>query len=937
MKVRFYDLKGKFECQRRRSYNIQVKKAGNVYGTLRKIEKEMLYQAMADEGRSDIRKAVMGRLSGLQGLPQKQAELFAGDITARIERCVRSFEARKTGSESWAVIDSGYDLDLGFPCSVLEITSVRPDYLVKSRQDGKEKITAYQIRTGKPVKADGTKYKQEDIMKDLQLYALAKYAQDFAEKILLDGTEVEVEGCFLFLQKNSDRNATYLNPEARFDSDLFLDEKGKTTDNVVSIIGECRIGVEGVKELDELYRPALDRYVQGTSPDACTDLQCKGCEFYEACRYTEPPETLPEETEEAPIKEIRLSPTQEAIRTFRTGYALVNAVPGAGKTLVLVLRIVELLNTGVKPEEIAVITFTNSGAKVFKERIARYNDEFGMGEPIDGMTAATFNSFGQSILEKEYRAFGYMVPPKVIDPIERSRIISDLLEEHPVEGLDYRNFSLDMKNYKGALAVASALFDLIKQHGWKEGLVEEKLGKFCSMDTARQLAGLYQDYCSILKKEGLVEYADQENMVLELLDKDPYYFDFHFGFRHILVDEGQDTSERQFRILKHMTMASSFESMMVVGDDSQSIYGFRDTTPQFFIKFEKSMGLAPGEAHVFYMSENFRSTPEIINFSNRLIELNKCRIDKRITPVNQHGAPVTVKGFEKTQDEHDWIASEIGRKLAEGHSPDEIALITYTRTELEKIGQMIEEKGIPTVRLTPERYLDNPRVTAALALAEAFSKILQGGPADLYKETLVYFNASVGGDIFLFDDKGIMDGLQMVTDDICRCRDLDERECASYFFRMLDTIDDEDETYEAFLEMLHHQKSMEGLLSYCRSFAEYGGKAEKRREKRYAGVALTTAHSSKGMEFDIVFNSISKYDPKELEQGDMTEEMRRLLFVSATRAKKELYITGKYISYGGAKNPHVNQFLLDAAKIAGSVKDVSFMEDITEFAKIKAS
>lgn len=146
----------------------------------------------------------------------------------------------------------------------------------------------------------------------------------------------------------------------------------------------------------------------------------------------------------------------------------------------------------------------------------------------------------------------------------------------------------------------------------------------------------------------------------------------------------------------------------------------------------------------------------------------------------------------------------------------------------------------------------------------------------------------------------------------------DEEKKKNDFLRMLETININDEIYSSFLDILKRKPDLQSILNYCMDFARFGEKAEKRREIKCPGVVLTTAHSSKGMEFDTVFNSLSKYDNKDLipESAEM-EERRRLLYVSATRAKEELYITGKYIAYGGKECPSPNQFLREAFECAG--------------------
>lgn len=926
MKVKFFELKGKYGCQRRRNYNFPIsKRESSPNKEIAAMQKAILLDALSGRIKGNVQEIVHGKMPAFEGMLSKTAEILEEDSAMRIKRCLNSFLAR---SNEWVVLTELPEASCILPRTEIEVSGFRPDLVIKSSEGGTEKITAYYLKSGKPEKADGTTYTVNDLNKDLQAYALLHYAANFAEQIYLSSTKVEIEAGFLFMKKNSDKNATPMNPEGHFDSDVFVNDKGKRSGNVMLLTSNIEVGngTEAGIPSQEQYSAAVQEYLQGISPESCTDIQCRDCEFREICHYVHTPEEMQEkETEVSIPSNIFLSGVQEEIRQFRSGYALVNAVPGAGKTLVLALRVVELINTGVNPEEIAVITFTNAGADVFRKRIAQYNAIFGSGEPVDSMTAVTFNSFEQSILENEYRMFGFTKPPRVIDPIERAQIISSILEKEPIEGLDYMNFAVDMKNYKGALAVTSECFRLLRQYGWDEDLISQKLGNFCSMKTARSLSRLYRGYCGWLKKENLIEYSDQENLLLELLRKEPYYFE-KYGFRHILVDECQDTSEAQFEILKHMAIVPSFESLMVVGDDSQSIYGFRDTTPRFFINFENTMGLAPGEVRVFYMSDNFRSTPEIINFANALISLNRVKVNKEIYPRKDSGKPIVVKGFNTSDGEYEWIVKEISRQISEGKKPDNIAFIAFTRAELDKIEALLKQEGIPSVKIIPERYLENSKVTAAIALSREF--LAEPSPTPdtdrPSQNVLVYLNALLDGGLLALSDGEIVEGSKELMKEISACKEgTDEEKKKHDFLRMLDAINVNDEIYSSFLDILKRKPDVKSILSYCMDFVRFGEKAEKRREVKCPGVILTTAHSSKGKEFDTVFNSVSKYDNKDLIPDSVElEERRRLLYVSATRAKEELYISGKYIAYGGKECPSPNRFLQESFQCAGEPCDI---------------
>ena len=928
MKVNFYDLNGRYECDRRRQHEYEIKEAETQIVLSARMQKEILCDAVngvipVDEIEQSVKQA-------MEDIPYKSRigkDLMEKDISRRLKRAAEDLIGHVKGIDHWKIVTQLPEVSINISVGKepVIVCGVKPDMVVTYSNNGILNINAYLIRIGRPIKKNGTCFHEKDIKTDKQLYTLLQYSKQLAGQLAKPDEKVTVSSGYMFLRKKTDRNATILDPEEHFDNLLFYDDKGKATDNIITIKEDIIIdSLSTATAIDSEFTEPFNCFIDGLAPDKCTEEQCINCELNELCHYTHPPvqiATSPSSVSKPGL--IILSKIQEKIELFNSGYAVVNAVPGAGKTLVLVLRIIELMNCGVKPEEIAIITFTNSGAEVFRQRIALYNDELGNGDPVDGMTATTFNGLGQKILEKEYSSLGFSKPPRVIDPVERSGIIASLLDSHYIPGLDYMNFTTDMKNYKGALAVASSCFQAMKQYGWTifdADKISSKIGRYCSRETAEALAELFDEYCSFLKERALVEYADQEVIILEMLQKNPYYFD-SYGWKHILVDESQDTSENQFRLLKYMTQTSSFESCMVVGDDAQSIYGFRDTSPKFFMDFEDTMGLKKSSVNCYYMTDNFRSTPEIVDFANKLIEINKWKITKEIVSKSPSGKPVTVKGFMESQEEYDWIVKQIKDKIDSGIPPESISFIASTRTELIKMADLLTMENIPSIILVPERYFENPRVRAAIALAKFFQNTADN------KDCLIYINARLGGDTFILTDEQVKEYLVKMQNDAENMKSLPEESFRKEYFNLLDQIDEEDEIYQSFIKTLSNQPSMLAVFSYCNDFEIYGERAEKRRDNSYPGVVLTTAHSSKGMEWPIVFNSLSKYDLKEIHTGkeiEQVEERRRLLFVSATRAKEELFITGKYIAYGGMKTPHYNQFLLEAYEITGSEPDIPF-------------
>jgi len=918
MEVSFRDLNGEYECERRRARKLNMQDMSTPVMQFAHLQKETAKQAIRmDIAVSDIRNIINEGAKNIDFKSEITRELKAGDASKRIERLVNSVLQRvldKNNPCQVVLSPDAKDITINTKEGDVIITGVRPDMVLIYG----DHMEGYFFRIGKAQTASSHAYKKEDANRDKQLYALLKYL----EQMVPAGRKCDITAGFAFFRKGSDKNAS-LKTKAHFDLNFFVDEQMNQSDNIVCISESYVGGSTMPQTIDKNFEPWFEQYVHGIAPEDCTEEQCANCQMNRLCHYEHSPMCLEELEKTCNINAISLSPTQEKIELFQSGYAVVNAVPGAGKTLILVLRIINLLLNGVKPEEIVIITFTNSGAEVFKNRIAQYNDDVGTGEDVSNMMATTFNGLGQFILEKEYQYFGFDRAPRVIDPIERYAIIAELLKKHYVQDLDYRNFSFNSKNCKGPLAVASKVFELMKSKGYTvydADTISSEVGRgFCTVEAARELAEMYDEYNQYLREAALVEYADQEMMILELLEKDPYYFD-KYGWKHILVDECQDTSENQFRLLKYMTNSPSFESLMVVGDDSQSIYGFRDTSPKFFMNFESVMGLPKGSAVSFYMTDNFRSTPEIVDFANQIVQKNVWKVVKDIVATNTPGAPVQVKGFIESSEEYEWIVKCIREHIDNGVAPEDIAFIAYSKTELMKMADLLTMEDIPSVMLNPESLKDNSRVQAGLSLAKCFQD------ASDVKDIYDCLNASMSGDLLTYPDDIINGMAEAFREKIQAIKALPEPEFKKQYFELLETFDENDEVYQSFVKTLQGQPTMAQVFTYCNNFDEYGNDAAHRREHSYPGVVLTTAHSSKGMEWKVVINSLSKYDTPELHTRnarEQEEERRRLLFVSATRAREELYITGKYVAYGPSNDRHYNMFLKEACDIVGEEFDAT--------------
>ena len=453
---------------------------------------------------------------------------------------------------------------------------------------------------------------------------------------------------------------------------------------------------------------------------------------------------------------------------------------------------------------------------------------------------------------------------------------------------------------RGVLPLTKTAFSVIKEHRYGIGDGEKLTKSLKEMDemytyfftdkTAEQLLALYADYDAKLKEECLIEYADMEILILDLIDQDPYYCEDAFRYAHIIVDEYQDTNAAQFAVLKALKDTRWFKSLLVVGDDSQSIFGFRGTSPEFIIHFEDKL---QAEVENLDLLENHRCSGAIIDYANYVNSLISDRVEKDMIATRDYGRPVMVEAFWDRKKKDEYVLDVIEEKVKEGMPYEDIAYIAQSRSELMRMASLCAERGIPTILLNPETMIDNSRVSAALALIQFLND------PDATQGAFEYLNA-VHHNEWL--DKEPDEEIRKEIDALIAERGTTHTlpEAAQYAFikgKLEKLKEQEDEIYDAFLEILLRNDTYDSVIQYGLDFMVYGTSGAKKRAMDYPGVVLTTAHSSKGMEWPVVINDISHYVRKALNTQEM-DAQKRLLFVSATRARDELCVVSDVIAYG---------------------------------------
>lgn len=644
--------------------------------------------------------------------------------------------------------------------------------------------------------------------------------------------------------------------------------------------------------------------------EKCQSSDCEFCSYSTLCnhKYIDKNDGVEEvQSLKKSNGEVKLTEAQKQVVDIEEGNYRVNSVAGSGKSTTMVLRAIELFKKGYKPNDILMITFTNKGCEELKEKITYWLSYYDIkGIYTRDLNIFTFNSFGDSIISKEWNKLGFTEQPKLATMIDINDIIKELLIEYDkIDWLNYKNPLLNYPNAKGAFKQLLIYFNLIKSFNYTaEELIENVLIKEKDNLSITELKeksflifDLYDKFNEKLQEKNLLQYQDQVLYLIELLEEYPELKNI-YGYKHIIVDEYQDTDATQVDLLHLLSKCDKFKSLMVVGDNSQAIYSFRNTTPKNILNFDKEFD----NVQDIFLLNNFRSTPQICNVANKLDKLNTQRIDKEIISKKENGQIPELLKFKTIDDENKYIVKLIQEKIKKGISKYEICYIARTKKELLELQKLLNEKSVPNIVEASELYLDNTNVQCIINLANLFRNIEQ----DYY---LMEYLLIADNKFLEIDNKIFEEVVQTIKNEIIEeIQEIDNQEDSenieginkeelkiNCFYKRIQPIIEKDEVAKSFIENIQNRKfyTFNELLSYLYKISLYHDDTSiEKDDKKYDAIVLTTAHSSKGKEWSVVINSINKYKYEDIKDDlDLLEEERRLLFVSLTRAKDELYVT----------------------------------------------
>ena len=403
----------------------------------------------------------------------------------------------------------------------------------------------------------------------------------------------------------------------------------------------------------------------------------------------------------------QLNESQREAVTHFEGPLLVLAGAGSGKTRVLTTRVAHLIHEqGVPPDHILSVTFTNKAAGEMRERITVL-----LGEEPRGMWIGTFHSLGARLLRRHAPSLGWTNTFTIFDAEQSLKLIKKTAE---AVGLDTRRWS--------PKAIRAHLSGAKNQLVSPQQFVEENEGSFDIF--ARNVARVYPAYQESLKNQNAFDFDDLLVKPVELLEADPDLLSrYRRRFNFVLVDEYQDTNRAQFRFVE--LLASEHQNLMVVGDDDQSIYGWRGADIRNILDFETAfLG-----AHVVRLEQNYRSTEVILSAANTVIAENMQRKGKTLRTDRAGGERITLLTSASETDEARWICDQIEGRLAEdpGLTHREVAILYRTNAQSRVLEDAFRRRGLPYQIVGGVRFYERREIQDVLAYLRLISNPLDAG------------------------------------------------------------------------------------------------------------------------------------------------------------------------------------------------------------------
>lgn len=647
------------------------------------------------------------------------------------------------------------------------------------------------------------------------------------------------------------------------------------------------------------------------------------------------------------LNEAQLAPTLQ-----KDGPMIVIAGAGSGKTRVLTYRIAHLMHQGVDAFNILALTFTNKAAREMKGRIAAIVGD----SEAKNLWMGTFHSVFARILRFEADRLGYPSNFTIYDTQDSQRLIASIIKEMNLDKDVYKHKQIyaRISSYKNSLITVKAYFQNPELLEADAAARRPKLGE------------IYKEYVDRCFKAGAMDFDDLLLKTNELLTRFPDVLaKYQDKFRYILVDEYQDTNHSQYLIVR--ALSDRFQNICVVGDDAQSIYAFRGANINNILNFQRDYD----DVKVFRLEQNYRSTKNIVNAANSIIDKNQSKLDKIVWTANEEGHKIKVHRSHTDGDEGRYVASTIfEQKMQHQLMNSDFAVLYRTNAQSRAIEDALRKRDIPYriygglsfyQRKEIKDVLSYLRLVINPADEEALKRIINFPARGIGQTTMDKLIVAANGyNRTIFEILQNLEKVEIAINSGTRTK-------LQNFVTLLESFQVINKTANAF-ELAEHvvkasgllrefgkdgtpegitrMENIEELLNGIKDFVEgqkeladsTGSLAEFLEDVALATdldgdkgdpnhVALMTIHLAKGLEFPNVFIVGLEEDlfPSAMSMNTRSEleEERRLFYVALTRAEKQAYLTYALSRYRWGK-------LIDAepSRFIEEIED-QYLENIT--------
>ncbi|MFH1129444.1 MAG: UvrD-helicase domain-containing protein [Patescibacteria group bacterium] len=611
-----------------------------------------------------------------------------------------------------------------------------------------------------------------------------------------------------------------------------------------------------------------------------------------------------------------LNPKQQEAVTTIDGPVLILAGPGSGKTKVLTHRLAYMVKSGILPQNILAVTFTNKAAGEMKSRTAKLLDHTSY-LPFMG----TFHAFCLKTLRKEIPKLGYRSSFVIYDEDDQLSLVKDVIKRLEI--------NQDQFSAKRALHTISSLKNEIIDYKEYEDNAQEFFEKI--------IAKIYRGYQEELKKNNALDFDDLIMFMVKIFEEWPDVLErYQEQYKYIMVDEYQDTDPSQYKLIK--LLSSKYKNICVVGDDAQSIYSFRNADFRNILNFEKDYP----QAKVVTLDQNYRSTQNILDAASKLISKNVYQKPKNLWTENPSGPLIAVVGTWNEKSEAEFIVKKIAELSQQGYKLSDFAIFYRTNAQSRAVEEAFIKNNIPYKLVGAIRFYQRREIKDLIG----YLKYISNGDELSLKRIINTPTRGVGK---ITIDKILQNGIEKIAEEknevglfykiIQKAKELALKSPLSKLLKFIlketeyqnylkKTYGDnelqaglsEDEARWQNVEELvsvaaEYDKlpSPQGLNDFLEKTALLSDADEIQNNQNV--VHLMTLHTAKGLEFPAIFiigceEGILPHSRSLLNPLDIEEE-RRLFYVGITRSKVHLHliVSQRRTSWGSQEANPPSRFL----------------------------